>query len=135
MAKIDPNGFMNRIGAGTRVQGEVVFEESVLINGELEGAVLIHGTLLVGSDAVIKADIDAADIEIQGVVQGKIHCRGRLKLRGSAHVLGDIETTILEVEEGALLQGKVSMKQDGQQLDLLPALQQDSSSSSMHTVA
>ena len=55
------------------------------------------------------ASVRANSAQIAGEVRGNIKIKESLVLSSSARVVGDIETTSIEIEAGALLQGKVSM--------------------------
>ncbi len=93
------------------MQGTMVFKDPVnlRINGEFEGRLDTRGTLVVGENANVKADIDGEDITIAGKVTGNIIATRRLKLIAPANVSGDVITAALAVSEGAVLNGNCKM--------------------------
>jgi excisionase family DNA binding protein len=93
------------------MQGTMVFKDpvNIRISGEFEGKLQTKGTLAIGSNARVKADIEGEDITIAGKVTGNIMATKRLNLIPPAHISGDISTPVLAVSEGAVLNGKCHM--------------------------
>jgi excisionase family DNA binding protein len=93
------------------MQGTMIFKDPVnlRINGEFEGKLDTKGTLTIGSNAQVKADINGEDITIAGKVTGNIVATKRINIIPPAQVAGDISTPVLAVSEGAVLNGKCSM--------------------------
>lgn len=93
------------------MQGTMVFKDPVnlRINGEFEGRLDTKGTLTIGENADVKADIDGEDITIAGKVTGNIIATRRLRLIAPANVTGDVITSALAVSEGAVLNGNCKM--------------------------
>jgi len=59
----------------------------------------------------VKAQIAGDNISVQGTVTGNVTARGRLSLSGSGSLHGDVRVAKLTVEDGATLNGNVSMGQ------------------------
>lgn len=104
---------LNTIAQGTRLKGEVRFEEDVLIDGYVEGSIQVNGKLIVGENAQIEADIEASEVEIHGKVEGAVRSQGKLSVQATGRIVGDISTEQLSVQEGAQLEGKISMSASG----------------------
>jgi len=104
---------LNTIAQGTRLKGEVKFEEDVLIDGHVEGSIQVNGKLIVGENARIEADIEASEVEIHGAVEGAVRSSGRLSVQATGRIVGDITTQQLSVQEGAQLEGKINMASAG----------------------
>ena len=110
MARQEPTGqFVNIIGQGTRLNGDITFEEDVLIDGRVEGKIEVKGRLVLGENAQVIADAVAREMEIRGQVKGNISCTEHLRLAPTARLVGDVQCGLLSVEEGATLQGKITM--------------------------
>jgi cytoskeletal protein CcmA (bactofilin family) len=102
-----------RIGKSIVIKGEVSGSEDVYVAGELEGSVeLLDGSLTVGPDGRIRANVQARGIVIQGRVDGNLYGRERVDLKKSAVLVGDICTPRLAIEEGASLKGSVLVQKD-----------------------
>ena len=63
-----------------------------------------------GPNARVLADINARDIIVLGQVTGNVHASGRVELRQSALVNGDIFAGRLSIEESATLKGRVELQ-------------------------
>jgi len=57
------------------------------------------------------ADIEARDVVIYGVVEGKVTATGRIELRESAVLKGDIVAGRLSIEESASMKGRVHLQE------------------------
>ncbi len=93
------------------MQGTMVFKDPVnlRINGEFEGKLDTKGSLTIGENACVKADINGEDITVAGEVIGNIIATGRLNLIAPANISGDIVTSALTVSDGAILNGNCKM--------------------------
>lgn len=93
------------------MQGTMVFKDPVnlRISGEFEGKLDTKGSLTIGENARVKADIDGEDITIAGKVTGNIIATRRLNLIAPANITGDIVTSSLVVSDGAVLNGNCKM--------------------------
>jgi len=93
------------------MQGTLAFKDPVnlRINGNFEGRLDTKGSLIIGENAVVNADINGEEIVIGGKVTGNISAQKQMQVLSRAHIVGDIMTPILSVEAGAVLQGKCDM--------------------------
>lgn len=99
---------VTRIGKSIMIKGEVSGSENTYLDGELEGSVgLLDGSLSVGPNGRIRADLQARNIVIQGRVDGNLYGLERVELKKSAVFVGDIYTPRIAIEDGAFLQGNV----------------------------
>lgn len=93
------------------MQGSLSFKDPVnlRINGRFEGTLDVKGALTIGSSAMVMADIVGDNVMIGGRVRGKIIAKETLALLSTAIVEGEIFPAKLNVEEGAIFDGKCSM--------------------------
>ncbi len=98
------------------MQGTLRFDDPVnlRINGKFEGTLDTKGNLIIGTKADIRANINGDSIVIAGVVTGNIKARKVLKLEVTAKLFGDVEAPKLSIQEGAVLNGRLSMSGDGE---------------------
>jgi cytoskeletal protein CcmA (bactofilin family) len=86
---------------------EITFEGTLRINGYVAGVIRSHdGRLIVEAAGELDADISVRDVTIYGCVRGDIRAKQKVELRGSARVVGDIETVALSIEPGAVFEGR-----------------------------
>lgn len=102
----------NIINIEAGLQGNLKFTGPVnlKINGYFEGDLEAKGSLVIGEKADVKGKIVKGDsVMIAGKVKADIVCSRRLELFPSARVVGNVETPILVMNEGAILKGDCQM--------------------------
>ena len=98
------------IGKSVAIRGELSGSEDLFLDGMFEGTVtLTDSRLTVGPNAQVKADLHVRDLIVFGVVDGNVHATGRIELRQTAIVNGDIFASRLSVEESASIRGRVEL--------------------------
>lgn len=98
------------IGKTVIIRGEVSGKEDLYLDGVLEGTLMLpENRLTIGANARVTADLIAGDVVVYGTVQGNIRAAGRIELRDSAVVTGDIVAERLSIEENASIKGKVDL--------------------------
>ena len=98
------------VGHGTTLTGETEFHAMLRVDGHLIGTVSSEsGTLIVGTNGQVDANIMVAAGMINGTVNGDIFATEKLHLGRTARVLGNIQSPRLIVEEGAILEGSCNM--------------------------
>src|SRR5262245_43646662 len=100
------------VGGGTVVTGEANFKAMMRIDGHLSGRVSsTSGTLIVGNNGKVDANIEVAVAVIHGAINGDIIATQRLELGRTAKVNGNIQTPSLIIEQGAIFEGSCKMMQ------------------------
>lgn len=100
------------VGSGTVVTGEANFKAMMRVDGHLSGRVLSSsGTLIVGANGKVDANIEVAVAIIHGTINGDIIATQRLELGRAAKVNGNIQTPSLVIEQGAVFEGSCKMQQ------------------------
>jgi cytoskeletal protein CcmA (bactofilin family) len=96
------------ISQGIRIKGEVTGSEDLYIDGIVEGKLnLTNGSLTIGPNGQVKADVNAREVVVRGQIEGKVSGRDKVQLLGSGQIHGEVQTERLAIEEGASLRGKV----------------------------
>lgn len=100
------------VGNGTVLTGEATFKMMLRVDGHLSGRVSSDdGTLIVGNNGQVDANIEVAIATIHGTVNGDIIATQRLELGRAAKVNGNIQTPSLVIEQGAVFEGSCRMTQ------------------------
>ncbi len=100
------------IGKSVTVRGELSGKEDLYMDGVVEGTIsLPESRLTVGPNARVLADVAAHDVVIYGFVDGNIKATGRIELRESAVVKGDLMAGRLSIEENATIKGRVEVSE------------------------
>jgi cytoskeletal protein CcmA (bactofilin family) len=98
------------VGHGTVLTGETNFQAMLRVDGVLQGTVSSEaGTLIVGSNGQVDANVAVASATVNGVVNGDIVATDKLHLGRTAKVVGNVQTPRIIIEEGAVLEGSCSM--------------------------
>jgi cytoskeletal protein CcmA (bactofilin family) len=100
------------IGRSVTIRGELSGKEDLFMDGTVEGTITLSGSrLTVGPNARLMADLNAQDVVVYGFVEGNIRASGRIELRESAVVKGDIAAERLSIEENASIKGRVELSE------------------------
>lgn len=98
------------VGSGTVVTGEANFKAMMRVDGHLSGRISsTSGTLIVGANGRVDANIEVAIAIVHGSVNGDIIATQRLELGRAAKLTGNIQTPSLMIEPGALFEGSCKM--------------------------
>ena len=98
------------VGGGTVVTGEANFKAMMRVDGHLSGRInSTSGTLIVGANGKVDANIEVAVAVVHGIVNGDIIATQRLELGRAAKLNGNIQTASLMIEPGALFEGSCKM--------------------------
>jgi len=99
------------IGKSVVIRGELSGNEDLYIDGDVEGTVTLpESRLTIGPNARVRADLSVRDAIVFGHLTGNVKATGRVDLRQSAVVKGDILAGRLSIEESAILTGRVELK-------------------------
>jgi cytoskeletal protein CcmA (bactofilin family) len=95
---------------GTHFKGILSFEGTVRVDGEIEGEIMTRGTLIVGEQGIIGAEINAGTVIVGGRINGDIHATRKIQLLPKSVVTGSMAAPSMIIEEGALFNGICEMK-------------------------
>jgi len=96
------------ISQGIKIKGEVTGSEDLFVDGLVEGKLnLTNGSLTIGPNGNVKADVNAREVIVRGHIEGKVTGRDKVQLWNTGIVTGEVQTERLAIEEGAVLRGKV----------------------------
>ena len=97
------------LGEGSKFEGTLVFDDIVRMDGHFQGSITSSDTLIAGQTAQIQADIRVGTLILSGNFKGTIEARNKVELRAPAIVEGTIQTPVLMVEEGVVLNSSITM--------------------------
>ena len=98
------------IGPGQRFLGDIAGDGDVTVQGRLDGMIHIGGTLTVGPDALVMADVVATSVRIEGRLEGRVRSAGDVTISSRGCLVGDVEG-MLHVEEGGIFQGHITTEE------------------------
>ena len=97
------------VGASVKIEGDLVSEGDIRVEGSVVGKIKTSKNLYVGSASHIEADIDAVNAVIAGQVKGEIKIKDSLLLQETGKVSGNISCVKLSITEGAKFTGSCAM--------------------------
>ena len=99
------------IGEGTVIHGELRFADGLRIDGEVHGDVIAegvgHSILVISEKARVVGKVKAAHVIINGQVEGPVHSDELLELQPKASIVGDVRYEVLEMHQGATIDGEL----------------------------
>jgi len=105
------------IGAGTTVEGNIEFTGGLRVDGKVRGNVSAAegkpGTLVLSEQAQIEGEIHVSHVVINGTVIGPVYAVEYVELQPKANVTGDVHYKTLEMQLGAVVQGRLVFETDG----------------------
>ncbi len=101
-----PNGILCIIAKGTSIEGDLVAEENIRIDGNVVGDINCKKKLVMGASGNITGKVICNDSSIEGSITGELKVNGKLHLHSTANVNGKIIARKLIVDEGAGYSGE-----------------------------
>lgn len=104
-----PEAVISIIGPGMKIVGDCITDGTVRVEGVVEGNVRAGKAVVIGKEGTVDGSIETQDAVIAGTVKGTITAASRLELQSSCHIDGEVLARRMQLEEGAILNGKVKM--------------------------
>src|SRR5947199_8811691 len=103
------NGEVTIVGAGARLEGNVVSAGSLRIDGQVKGQINADGDVSLSPQSQVEADIRAQNVSIAGRFKGNVLVKGKAHLARGGRIDGNITSKTLVVEEGGVFHGQSIM--------------------------
>ena len=97
------------IGEHTTVDGSFKSENSIRVRGTVQGEIESRRSIYIDEQANVTAKVTAAAVTVAGQINGQIHCAGRVELRPTGRIIGEINAGTLIMHEGAFFEGQLKM--------------------------
>ncbi len=99
------------IGPSIQIKGDISGNEDLVVHGKVEGTLsLPKNNVVVGSDGVMQANVNAMSISVEGTVIGDLTGSERIVITSSGRVQGNIKAPRVVLEDGAKFKGSVDME-------------------------
>jgi cytoskeletal protein CcmA (bactofilin family) len=99
------------IDQGVFFEGHLEFSGMLRVDGSIKGTIKTDNHLVIGENGILEAEIHAGIVSISGKVTGVIHAKEKVQIYPKGRVSGEIYTPALEIETGAIFDGKTYMSQ------------------------
>ncbi len=100
---------INLVSIGTDITGDIKSNGDIRIDGSLTGNLNTKGKVVIGTTGKVKGEVICKNSEVSGIIEGKIIVNQLLILKASSKIFGDIATTKLSIEPGAIFSGNCKM--------------------------
>ncbi len=97
------------IGKGSSFEGTLKVQSTIRIDGKVKGKIITSDSLVVGKDGSITGEVTAKNAIIGGKLKGKLHATGKVILEAKSEFNGELKTSRLVIDDGALFEGFCSM--------------------------
>tara|TARA_Y100000782_G_C10188982_1_gene269068 strand:+ start:9750 stop:10154 length:405 start_codon:yes stop_codon:yes gene_type:complete len=98
-------GLRNHIAQGTKIQGDVVTEGDLRIDGELQGSIDCKGKLVIGNTGAIKGEVKCQNANLAGSIEGTCVVTEMITVQSTGKFSGELVYGKMSVEPGAQLEG------------------------------
>ena len=99
------------IGAGTKIVGDVHFTGGLRVDGEIDGSIIATpgkpSTLVLSEHARVNGEVNVTHLVVNGEVTGPVNVAEYLELQSKSKVSGDVHYKTLEIQLGAIVEGKL----------------------------
>jgi cytoskeletal protein CcmA (bactofilin family) len=99
------------VGAGTKIEGNISFTGGLRVDGEIKGNVIADpskpSTLVLSEQARVEGEIRVTHLVVNGTIVGPVDASSYLELQAKAKVTGDVHYKTLEIQLGAIVEGRL----------------------------
>jgi len=103
------------IGQGTKVEGNISFSGGLRVDGEIHGKVIAQtpqSALMLSELGVINGHVEVSHLIVNGTVNGPVRASEFLELHPKARITGDVEYGMIEIQQGALIEGHLLLRRE-----------------------
>jgi len=97
------------VGMGMKFVGDCETDGALRIEGTVEGSVRAGGEVVIGPKGVVQGDVHARDATVAGTVTGRLIADGRLELRDTSRLDGEVFAARIRVGDGAIVNAALHM--------------------------
>ena len=97
------------ISQGTTFDGDLATDDTIRIDGVINGNCSCGKKLILSADGRVKGNITAQSVIISGKVDGDIAVQGKLELLSTGKIAGNIVAASIVIDEGASFDGRCTM--------------------------
>ena len=100
------NGFLD---AGSLVIGTIRFQDTLRVDGKVQGKIESHNDLVVGDKGEVEGEVSVGILYVSGTVRGRVKAEQKVVVHRGGRLLSDITTPALIIEEGGVFEGSCDM--------------------------
>lgn len=100
------------ISENIKIFGNIEGQDSIRIDGYVEGELKIESQVIIGKTGYIKGNITCSNVYSSGKIEGNILCREKVEIFNTSIILGNISASKVVLHEGAIIRGSIDNKSD-----------------------
>ena len=105
-----PTTLLTVTGQTAKLHGRFEIADSVHVECEVGGELLVGGQLVIGERGAVNASVHTVDAIVHGIYQGDMVASGTVEITVTGKVTGNIETDSLVIAKGGFFNGNVTRK-------------------------
>jgi cytoskeletal protein CcmA (bactofilin family) len=114
----EPGTISTLLGRDVQIEGTLSFKETIRVDGLIKGKLFSsQGTVIIGENAVIEADVQVGVAIIRGKVHGRVEAGQRIEIFAPAQVTGDITAPTVTIDSGVVFNGNCQMQAPVQNME------------------
>ncbi len=102
------------IGQNTVLNGNISTDKTIRIDGKMTGNIEKSAGVIIGDAASLKGDINSNYVLVSGTVEGNITATEYVELFNKSKIIGNIQTKMISISEGAVFEGRSLMLNNGE---------------------
>lgn len=103
------NNMSSILGADLEINGNINISGDLLVYGKVNGNITSSGAVNTSEGSLIKGNITSENANISGEIHGDITVKQKVSLNSNAVLIGNLQSSILIIEEGAQFDGISNM--------------------------
>lgn len=108
--EVSTGGNLNTIiGKGSSFEGSLKVQSTLRVDGKVKGNVTTSDSLVIGKDGSMNGDVTVRNAIVGGKLRGKLVASGKVVLEANSLFNGELKTSKLVIDEGAIFEGQCSM--------------------------
>jgi cytoskeletal protein CcmA (bactofilin family) len=95
------------LGRSVRIRGRISGDGDLVVQGTLEGDVVLRGSFTLDEGAEAQSTITANDVTVAGALEGGIQAEGDVTVTSTGKFRGDVRAAQVTIEDGAAFAGRL----------------------------
>lgn len=105
------------IGAGTVIEGSIRFAGGLRVDGEVKGDISAaagasSSVLVLSEQARVEGAVSVGHLILNGTIVGRVAAMDSLEMQSKAKIIGDVEYALIEMHQGAVIEGRLMFAKD-----------------------
>lgn len=100
------------IGPGTVFEGNVKAIGVIRVDGSFNGEMVTQGDIIIGEKGNVEGILNARNMIVAGNSKAKLYCEGKLEVKSTGRIIGDVVVDSIVIEDGAIFKGHCQMKRE-----------------------